>query len=232
MRLSGDFKAAIALLERMAQKLNVSDTNKGRAFSINLRIAISLLDLGEIDKAEGYVKRNVALLSEAHSWRNAQPFFSSFEASREDGKGRLFLARGQFMDAEAAYIKAEGQYRDALVKSRAWNMLCRRCSKLRSTTRRSSLVAPRHFRAGTPKRKLICVGLAEPVEDCRQISRRHGHHAHFLSELLLEQIRLKNWRHWREPRSRSSTPWAMVAIRTPMFSRLTNLRRRLSAAAL
>jgi hypothetical protein len=35
MRLNGDYKEAIALLERMAQKLNVTQPpNKGRAFGI------------------------------------------------------------------------------------------------------------------------------------------------------------------------------------------------------
>jgi hypothetical protein len=35
MRLNGDYKEAIALSERIAQRLNVSNTNKGKAFTIN-----------------------------------------------------------------------------------------------------------------------------------------------------------------------------------------------------
>ena len=121
MRLNGDHKQAIALLERMAQKLNVAQPpNKGRAFGIITRTANNLLQLGQINKAESYVKRNVALLAEARAWPNAQPYLSSFEAATEDGRGRLLLARGQYMEAEAAYTKAEARYRDALVKSRSW----------------------------------------------------------------------------------------------------------------
>jgi CHAT domain-containing protein len=121
MRLNGEYKQAIALLERMAQRLNVSQPpNRGRAFTINTRIVINLIQLGEINKAENYVKRNVALLSEARSWPPAQPYLSNFEANTEDGRGRLFLTRGQYREAEAAYSKAEAGYRDALAKSRSW----------------------------------------------------------------------------------------------------------------
>src|SRR5262245_19545194 len=122
LRLNGQHKEAIALLERMAQKLNVTQPpHRGRAFGINTRTAINLLILGEIRKAESYVKRNVALLSEARSWQNAQQYLSGFEAATEDGRGRLLLARGQYIEAEAAYTKAEARYREALVKSRSWS---------------------------------------------------------------------------------------------------------------
>jgi len=54
MRLNGDYKEAIALLERMAQRLKVTQPpNKGRAFAINTRTANNLLQLGQITKARG-----------------------------------------------------------------------------------------------------------------------------------------------------------------------------------
>jgi CHAT domain-containing protein len=120
MRLNGDYREAIALLERMAQRLDVSHTNKGRAFTINNRIAINFLQLGELSKAEGYVKSNAALLSQARSWSNAQPYVSNWEAILEDGKARLSSQRGRFSEASAGFSKAEALYRDALVKSRSW----------------------------------------------------------------------------------------------------------------
>src|SRR5262245_60511910 len=59
MRLNGEHKEAVALLERMAQRLNVTQPpNKGRAFGINTRTAINLVQLGQINKAESYVNRN------------------------------------------------------------------------------------------------------------------------------------------------------------------------------
>jgi CHAT domain-containing protein/tetratricopeptide (TPR) repeat protein len=100
MRHNGKHKEAIALLNKMAQRLNVSTTNKGRAFGINLRTA--------------------ALLSQARSWPNFQPYLSNAEGNVEAGKGLLFSARGRFREAETAFSKAEGLRRDALVKSRSW----------------------------------------------------------------------------------------------------------------
>ena len=51
MRLSGDYEGANKLLEKSKQKLNVSTTNKARAFGINLRIVNNLPSLGDIPKA-------------------------------------------------------------------------------------------------------------------------------------------------------------------------------------
>src|SRR5262245_8826068 len=96
MRHNGDHKEAIAVLERMARRLNLPNANKGAAFAINDRTAVNLLGLGEIDKAEIYVKRNVTLLSEARSWPNAQPYMSTREFLTEYPKGRLFYACGQY----------------------------------------------------------------------------------------------------------------------------------------
>src|SRR5262245_4113415 len=120
MRLNGDFKEAIALLERMRHRLNLPNANQGRAFSINFRTTLNFLLLGEINKAEGHVKRNVALLSEARSWPNIQQYLSAWEFATESSKGRLFLARGQDREAEVALALAEARGRDALVRSRSW----------------------------------------------------------------------------------------------------------------
>ncbi len=194
MRLSGDYRGAVALLERMAQKLNVTSANKGRAFAINLRTAINLLHLGEIGKAEGYVKRNVALLSEARSWQNAQQFFSNFEASTEDGKGRLFLARGQFREAEAAYARAEALYRDALVKSRSWNILVPQ-SPFESSidyaaafAGRAKALQGRHAEAEIDIRRALLSRL-------KLVGKYHpdtSNMLNFFSELLFEQSRIKD----------------------------------------
>ena len=46
MRLNGDYKGAIALLERMAQKLDL-EKHWGRAFGTNYVMVINLLHLGE-----------------------------------------------------------------------------------------------------------------------------------------------------------------------------------------
>jgi CHAT domain-containing protein len=120
MRLNGDFKEAIALLERIRHRLNLPNANRGRAFGINDRTTLNFLLLGEINKAEIYVKRNFTLLSEARSWPNTEPYQSGFEFHTEFSKGRLFYARGQYREAEVALTLAEARQRDALVRSRSW----------------------------------------------------------------------------------------------------------------
>src|SRR5215470_15668743 len=117
MRLDGNYKEAIAHLERMRHHLNLP---KGRAFALNSRTTINFLLLDEVNKAEGSVKRNVTLLSEARSWPNVQQYMSSWESTTEFSKGRLFLARGQYREAEVALALAEARGRDALVRSRSW----------------------------------------------------------------------------------------------------------------
>ena len=193
MRLNGDYKEAIALLERMAQKLNVTQPpNKGRAFGIYARTANNLVQLGQINKAESYVKRNVALLSEARAWPNAQPYLSSFEAATEDGRGRLFLARGQYMEAEAAYTKAEARYRDALVKSRSWPNSVPAAtfeSAIDYATLfagRAKAMQGRHADAEIDVRRALLSRLSS-------VGKYHADTANmltFLSELLFEQARL------------------------------------------
>ena len=194
MRLNGKHREAIALLERMAQRLNVAEPpNKGRAFSINTRTASNLLQLGQINAAESYVKRNVALLAEARAWPNAQPYLSSFEASTEDGRGRLFLARGQYMEAEVAYTRAEARYRDALVKSRSWS------NSVPAATfeiaidyaalfaGRAKAMQGRHAEAEIDMRRALLSRL-------KSAGKYHADTANmlvFLSELLFEQSRLK-----------------------------------------
>jgi CHAT domain-containing protein len=192
MRLNGDYKQAVALLEGVAQKLNVTNANKSRAFAINTRIAFNLLTLGEISKAEGYVKRNVALLSEARSWQKARPFFSYFDATVEDGKARLFMARGQFSEAEAAYARAEVQYRDALVKSRSWNILMQGSvfeAAIDYATifgGRAKALQGRHAEAESDVRRALLSRL-------KSVGKYHPDTANMLlifSDLLLEQSRM------------------------------------------
>jgi CHAT domain-containing protein/tetratricopeptide (TPR) repeat protein len=194
MRLNGDHKEAVALLERMAQRLNVSQPpNKGRAFGINSRTANNLLQLGQVNKAESYVKRNVALLSEARSWPNAQQYLSSFEASTEDARGRLLLARGQYAEAEAAYSKAEAKYRDALVKSRSWPNAVPAATFESAIdyatlfTGRAKAMQGRHAEAEIDMRRALLSRL-------KSVGKYHADTTNmltFLSELLFEQARLK-----------------------------------------
>ena len=120
MRLSGDYKGAIAALERMARKLDVANKNKGRAFQINMAMALNLVYLAEIDRAKAYVSKSQALLSEARSWPNGQPYLSNWEASLELAKAMILGSRGRYDEAELAFHRAGALYRDASAKCPSW----------------------------------------------------------------------------------------------------------------
>ncbi len=119
-RTLGEYKLAISVLEQMSRKLDALPRTKGRQFNINRRLAINHLSLGEVERAEGYVKRNQALFSESRSWPNAEAFRSSFEANIENARGRALEARGRYAEAEAAYQRYVMLERDALAKSKSW----------------------------------------------------------------------------------------------------------------
>jgi CHAT domain-containing protein len=194
MRLNGSYREAVVLLEKMAQRLNVTQPpNKGRAFSINQRLTINLLNLGEISKAEASVKRNIALLSEARGWQNGQQYFSGWEASTEDARGRLLLARGQFREAEAAFVRAEAQFRDALVKSRSWNFIVSQAGYesaidyMALFAGRAKVLQGRHAEGEIDIRRALLGRL-------KTVGKYHADTANmlnFFSELVFEQSRMK-----------------------------------------
>jgi tetratricopeptide (TPR) repeat protein len=194
LRLSGDYREALAILERMAQRLNVTQPpNKGRAFAINSRMTSNLLNLGEIGKAEACVKRMVSLLSEARGWQSAPQYFSNFEASTESARGHVLMTRGHFRDAEAAFVKAEAQYRDALVKSRSWKILVSEAGfesaidYMAVFAGRAKALQGRHAEAEIDIRRALLGRL-------KVVGKYHPTTANmlnFFSELLLEQSRIK-----------------------------------------
>ena len=78
LRTVGEYKQAIAVLEQMSPKLDALPRTKGRQFNINRRLAINHLSIGDVERAEVYVKKNQALFNEfggldrltaAQTWR-------------------------------------------------------------------------------------------------------------------------------------------------------------------
>lgn len=119
-RSSGEYKAAIAVLEQMSRKLDALPRTKGRQFSILQRLTLNHLFLGDLAKAESFLKKNEALLVESRTWQNSDPFRSTWSASVENARGRILEARGRLAEAEAAHQRYVGFERDALVKSKTW----------------------------------------------------------------------------------------------------------------
>ena len=120
LRFSGENKRAIAVLEQMSRKLDALPRTKGRQFNINRRLVMNYAALGDLGRAEVFVRKNQALFNESRSWPNVEMFRSSFEANVEAARARLLEARGRFAEAEAAYKRYVAFERDAMAKSKSW----------------------------------------------------------------------------------------------------------------
>jgi tetratricopeptide (TPR) repeat protein len=94
----------------------ITDANrpgqKGYLFNAQRMAANILVQMGDIPRAEGYLRRSTALLQEARTsglpgWRtNYNIKGRSWEGDVEGTRAIIFEARGQFREAEAAYAKA------------------------------------------------------------------------------------------------------------------------------
>ena len=119
-RSAGDFKKAIELSQRRARRFEEIPHNKGRLFNIYLQLVLAYINVGDLNRAGAAVNKLGALQKESYSWPNVEKFRSSWEADVENGKARLFEARGQYREAEPAYRKSESLLRDAMSKSQTW----------------------------------------------------------------------------------------------------------------
>jgi CHAT domain-containing protein/tetratricopeptide (TPR) repeat protein len=118
---AGNYKRALAIMTKQVDAFeNRVKANKGRLFLLNKRIASVHINMGELDRAEVFIKKNQALLIEARSWSGYPLFGSDWNAQVEDGRSNLLEARGQFEAAEIALRKAEAFHRDAFEKSARW----------------------------------------------------------------------------------------------------------------
>jgi CHAT domain-containing protein/tetratricopeptide (TPR) repeat protein len=122
-RNAGEYRKAIAVLERGAQKMNVYAANsplQGRAFNINLRMANNLIYLGEINRAQEYAQRSERLLPQARSWPSGALYLSRWQADMEEARARINGARGRYAEAEVSWRNARALHRDAMNKSKSW----------------------------------------------------------------------------------------------------------------
>jgi tetratricopeptide (TPR) repeat protein len=120
VRVSGDVRRALKILERLASKLDIAGRNKGRAFYVHGRLAHNHLLLGDLARAEHFLRKNEALLPEARTWPNVGLYMTQWEANIEEPRAHIAAARGRYQEAEAAFRRAAILYADALQKSRSW----------------------------------------------------------------------------------------------------------------
>src|SRR5215467_9404591 len=114
----GDHKRVIEINLMLARRYG--SAQKGKNFSINLRLVQSYLALGDIATAEIYDKKSQTLLNEAKGWKNFNTYGSHYGGYTQSGHGRVLQAKGLYRDAELAYHNAHALLRDAIVKAKSW----------------------------------------------------------------------------------------------------------------
>ena len=119
-RTTGEYKLGVDVLEQVTRKLEALPRTKGRFFSINDRMTVNYLFLGDVKRAEAYLKKNEALLAESRSWQNVEQYRPAWSAHIENAKGRVSELRGRLAEAEAAFQRYVQLERDSLVKSKSW----------------------------------------------------------------------------------------------------------------
>jgi CHAT domain-containing protein len=118
--IRNDPKRAIAVIENQIKTLD--NTGKGRRFDLNYQMVISLLALGDVNRAENVVKQSRALQVESRDWKNPRfdMFRANWAADVEGASARVFDARGRYADAEQGYRKTRDYLTEALRQSPNW----------------------------------------------------------------------------------------------------------------
>ncbi len=119
LREKGEHKRAMAMYNKQVATFSAPG-GKGRLFGLHNGLAVLALQAGDVNLAESYVARNRNLLNEARKW----PVFSTYgmvwQATLEDGIGRVAESRGRYADAEAAYHKSAVFYTNAIPTMSQW----------------------------------------------------------------------------------------------------------------
>ncbi len=116
---AGDPKKALEIYQQQLRETNVAGA-KGFQFAAYRMLCFILLQMGDLAQAEGYLRRSAALIQEARTsglpgWRtNYAKVGQNWEAEFEFARAMIFEARGQFVEAEAAYRVTEQRKRAAL----------------------------------------------------------------------------------------------------------------------
>ena len=119
LREKGEHKRAMAMYNKQVATFSAPG-GKGRLFGLHNALAILALQAGDVNLAESYVARNRNLLNEARKWPVFPTYGMVWQATLEDGIGRVAEARGRYADAEAAYHKSAVFYANAIPTMSQW----------------------------------------------------------------------------------------------------------------
>src|SRR5262245_53287929 len=108
---AGNPKRALAIFEAQ-----IRDTAEARGHAFNgYRVMSSIvIQMGDLARAEAYLRRNLALIREARTWPKYAQIGPTWEAEIDYHRAIIAEARGQFREAEALYRSAAHKRGSAL----------------------------------------------------------------------------------------------------------------------
>jgi tetratricopeptide (TPR) repeat protein len=116
---SGNPRQALAVFLDEVRDANAAGS-KGFNIDGNLGVSIVLIQMGDLERADAYLRRSLALIQEARTSGipktriNYAARGQSWESLVEQNRAILFEARGQFREAESSYRIAEQRRRAAI----------------------------------------------------------------------------------------------------------------------
>jgi CHAT domain-containing protein len=116
----GDLKSSLKIFQDISAETISIPSLKAWVTNANRATMQILVATGDIAQTEGYLRRSIAVITEARTsghpkWRASyQQKGKLWEADLEGSRAILFEARGQYREAEAAYKRSEDYKRSAL----------------------------------------------------------------------------------------------------------------------
>jgi CHAT domain-containing protein len=118
-RFSGQILKALELELAREKDLKASPNPSPLLYSYRQTV-LNLLQLGEVERAEGVLKKMEAARNVAGARPGAAQVLTHWESHVEDARARIFEARGLYREAESTFQKAVDLFEDARLKSSRW----------------------------------------------------------------------------------------------------------------
>jgi CHAT domain-containing protein len=115
----GDPKQAMATYQSIINNVDQPGA-RGTFINASRNVAQTLVSMGDVIQADAVARRVAARVQEARgsphpNWRNAYSIYgNSWESDADSVRGLIFEARGQYREAEGAYMRAEAFRRASL----------------------------------------------------------------------------------------------------------------------
>ena len=119
-RSSGQLVMAIRAYEELERESD-RPGSKGRLFALYKHLGVCLITLGNLERAQTYVDKALALARDSKSMPPYRIYGSAWEGHAQELAGNFHRAKGQHREAEDAFRRAEEFVRKSMATYESWN---------------------------------------------------------------------------------------------------------------